>query len=202
VYLQALRMTSSLNFPIYALLALFPGQIVALLLGAQWNDASFYLRLFALWGLIRSTGNPSGSLVYARGLARRAHLWNLAQLIVTVPLLWIAMTAGGLPALASTMLALQCAIYVLAWAILVRPACSAGFLEYGACVTPPLLASALACGMAFLATWRLAGPWVLPVGATVFAISYLLFSWRLNRIWLRAVLELLEPLRKHLAQAG
>jgi O-antigen/teichoic acid export membrane protein len=41
VYLQTLRMTASLNFPVYALLALFPEQIVVLLLGAQWRESAF-----------------------------------------------------------------------------------------------------------------------------------------------------------------
>ncbi len=95
VYLQTLRMTASLNFPIYLLLALFPEPVVLLLLGPQWHESASYLRVLALWGLIRSTGNPSGSLIYAVGLARRAHLWSLALFAVTVPVLWLAARSGG-----------------------------------------------------------------------------------------------------------
>src|SRR5690606_2352437 len=75
IYLKTLRLTSSFNFPLYALLALFPDDIVALVLGGQWSDAAPYLRLFALWALIRSTSNPSGGLLYAVGMAKRAHFW-------------------------------------------------------------------------------------------------------------------------------
>ena len=84
VYLTTLRLTTSFNFPMYAVLALFAEDVVALLLGPQWQEAAFYMRLFAIWGLIRSTGNPSGSLLYAVGMAKRAHLWNLALFFGTV----------------------------------------------------------------------------------------------------------------------
>ncbi len=114
-------MTASLKVPIYLLLALFPEPVVLLLLGPQWHESASYLRVLALWGLIRSTGNPSGSLIYAVGLARRAHLWGLALFAVTVPVLWLAARSGGLPALAWAMCSLQAVVYVMAWRHLVLP---------------------------------------------------------------------------------
>ena len=196
VYLQTLRMTASLNFPLYALLALFPDEVVVLLLGAQWIDAGFYLQLFALWGLIRSTGNPSGSLIYGVGLARRGHLWNLAQFVTTVPLLWIAARYGGLNTLAVVMCALQVLVYVLVWRFLILPACGAGFVEYSSQLAPPLLATVLASVLTVISTQQLPSPWKLPIGAILFAALYLVLSWRLNRTWLHAMLELGNPVWK------
>ena len=199
VYLQTLRMTASMNFPIYALLALFPEQIVALLLGAQWLESAFYLRLFALWGLIRSTGNPSGSLIYAVGQVRRAHLWNLTLLVATVPLLWIAARSGGLPTLAWVMCGLQIIVHVLTWRFLVLPACGAGFSEYNAQLARPFGATLFAAGLTLLATQPLPAPWELPVGVVLFGAAYLALSWRLNRTWLKAMIELADPLWRLLA---
>src|SRR5690606_29655011 len=119
IYIKTLGLTASFNFPVYALVALFPDQITSLLLGDKWEDAAFYLRMFALWGLIRSTGNPSGSLLYAVGMATRAHIWNLTLFVVTVPLLWTAAKSGGLSLLAWTMLLWQAVIYVAAWRLLI-----------------------------------------------------------------------------------
>lgn len=191
VYLRTLGLTASFNFPLYALLALFSEQIVLLLLGDQWVAADFYLRLFALWGLIRSTGNPSGSLVYAVGMARRAHAWNLLLFFGTMPLLWLAARFGGLPALAWTMLGWQAAVYVLAWRFLVKPACGVNFSTYNASMAPPLAATALASAFAYGAASFLPASLQLPVGSLVLAGAYLLLSWCYNRQWIVTIAELL-----------
>jgi O-antigen/teichoic acid export membrane protein len=198
VYLQTLRMTASLNFPLYALLVLFPREIVVLLLGEQWLDAATYLRLFALWGLIRSTGNPSGSLIFAVGMARRAHLWNLALLVAIVPPLWLA-AVSGLPALAWTMFVMQAVIYVLAWRFLILPACGASFIEYNRQLAPPFLVTIMAAALTYFATQPLPATIRMPVGAMLLATLYLLFSWKFNAVWLRAMIELADPLVKILS---
>jgi len=192
VYLKTIGLTASLNFPLYALLALFPQQIVLLLLGDQWEGADFYLRLFALWGLIRSTGNPSGSLLYAVGMARRAHVWNLLLFFGTVPLLWLAARFGGLSALAWTMFGWQVAVYVLAWRFLIQPACGLHFSTYNASMLPPLLSTALASAVAFGAVTAVPSSLHLPFGSVVFAGAYLLLSWFFNRRWIETMAELLR----------
>lgn len=199
VYLQSLRLTASFNFPLYALLALFPEQIVSLLLGDQWETAAFYLRLFALWGLIRSTGNPSGSLLYAVGMARRAHVWNLLLFVSTTPLLWLAAKSGSLHALAWTMLGLQAAVYVLAWRFLIHAACGVDFWTYNASIAPPLMTTALALTFAYGAAATLPAPFQLPAGSLLLAGAYLLLSWFYNRQWIEALAELLRvrvPVRR------
>jgi len=192
VYLQTMGLTASFNFPIYALLALFPQQIVFLLLGDQWAGADFYLRLFALWGLVRSTGNPSGSLLYAVGMAQRAHVWNLLLFFVTVPLLWVAAKLGGLYALAWAMLVWQAAVYILAWRFLIQPACGIGFSMYNSSMMPPLLSTALASALAVGAGCVLPASLQLPVGSMVLGGAYMLLSWFFNRHWIEVIAELLR----------
>lgn len=191
VYLKTLRLTASFNFPLYALLALFPEQFVLLLLGDQWEAADIYMRLFALWGLIRSTGNPSGSLLYAVGMARRAHVWNLLLFFGTVPLLWLAARVGGLSALAWVMLAWQAAVYVLVWRFLIHPACGVNFFTYNNCMMPPLLTTALASVFAYSVAEVLPTSMQLLVGSLVLAGTYLMLSWFYNRQWIEAMAELL-----------
>ena len=199
IYLKTLRMTASLNFPIYAALALFAEEAVAILLGDQWKDAAFYMRIFAIWGLIRSTGNPSGSLLYAVGMAKRAHIWNLLLFFGTVPLLWLAASLGGLPALTWTMLGWQAVVYLLAWRFLVQPACGMNFTTYNACMASPLVATVLASVFAWSSASAVPTSLQLPIGAVVFSGVYLLFSWFHNRQWIEAMAELLHfslPVRR------
>lgn len=202
VYLQTLLMTASLNFPFYGMLALFPEQIIALLLGDQWQGAGFYLRIFALWGLLRSTGNPSGSLLNAVGMVRRAHAWNMLQLVITIPVLWISARYGGLPFLATAMCALQLISFALAWRFLVMPACGARFTDYAMQFVPPLSATMVSCGLAWALVQQAPVQWQLPLAAPFAAITYLAVSWFVNRRWLHAMLELIRPLRAWAKPAG
>lgn len=198
VYLKTLRLVSSLNFPLYTLLALFPGDVIAFVLGSQWGEAAPYLRLLAIWALIRSTGNPSGSLLYAVGMARRSHLWNLTLFLSVVPLLWGAMILGGGLALAWTMLVVQVVTFVLAWRFLIRPACGAGLQEYLASLMPPFCATLLSAALAFMAAYFQPPPWRLFIGTGVMGVAYLVFSWWFNRSWISAVTELLRPALRRL----
>ena len=196
VYLKTLRLTASFNFPLYALLALFPEPIVLLLLGSQWHEAAPFLRLFALWCLIRSVGNPSGSLLYAVGMAKRAHVWNLLLCLSSVPLFWLVAQQGGLLLLAQFMLIWIAIVIVLAWRFLIRPACGLGFTTYFANLLPPLACTALAAACAYALATALPPLWQLPVGAVAFGITYLAASARLNREWLTTTLEVFAPLKK------
>lgn len=186
-------MTASLNFPIYAALALFAEEAVAIFLGDQWKDAAFYMRIFAIWGLIRSTGNPSGSLLYAVGMAKRAHIWNMVLFILTVPILWIAAKKGGLPTLAWAMLVWQAIIFFLAWKFLIQPACGVGFFSYSFSITPPFIATFLAAliGIFFINIKPDFFGSHISIGA--FFIAYLFFSYFLNHEWVVSMRELIFP---------
>lgn len=192
IYLQTLRMTASVNFPLYVFIGLFASEVVALLYGPQWQAAVWYLQILAAWGLIRSTGNPSGSLIYAVGKARRAFWWNSGLLLILPPLYWLATWMHGLPGLASGVLLLQALIVVPAWYFLVKPCCGATLGEYLSQFGAPLLCAVTAG----LAAWAVAhdlphGTLRLAVGGAVGGLTYLALSWVLNRRWVDAMRELL-----------
>jgi O-antigen/teichoic acid export membrane protein len=195
IYLQTLRMTSSINFPIYAGLAIWAPEVVAILFGSQWHEAGAYLRLFAAWGLIRSTGNPVGSLVYATGHVRRAFWWNLAQLLVVPGLLWLGVMLAGSYGLATAMLCVQMlALYPL-FRTLVQPACGARFHEYIGALLPALVASAFAGTVGIAASSLFPqSVWTRVLsGGVAAAVAYVAASWVVNRIWVLALMELLNP---------
>ena len=65
IYLEVLRLTASVNAPLYAYIAVFAPEITAVLFGDRWADSGQILRLLAVMGFLRSTGNPVGALVLA-----------------------------------------------------------------------------------------------------------------------------------------
>ena len=203
IYLQVLRMTASINFPIYVAFALFSQEIVVLLLGERWQGSATYLTIFSVFGLIRSIGNPVGSLLYAVGQAQRAFWWNLVLLFILPPLFFLGAYLGGLVGLALAVLAAQMAIFVPAWWFLVRPVCDAGFSEYFLQLVPPLLIALSAGGCAFMAAMPFdRGVVRLGLELVVGALVYIALSTRFNRPWVTAIRELLLmarwPLRRNI----
>ena len=77
-----------------------------------------------------------------------------------------------------------------------QTACGAGFGEYCRNLAPPLLATLLASGIAFIAARQVSYAWQLVVGAMTLGAVYLACSLWLNRSWLHAMRELAEPLWK------
>jgi O-antigen/teichoic acid export membrane protein len=195
-------MTASVNFPAYIALAMFSNEIVALLYGPRWHDSVEYLRIFAAWGLLRSVGNPVGSLLYAVGRARLAFWWTVIVLVTTVPALWLGVRLGGLIGLAWTMVGLQALIFVPSWRYLVRPCCGVNFAEFTAVVLLPL-ALAFTSGMvAFATVWLsdITGVLRLLIGCCVGGSAYISLSFVFNRPWTDAMCELIgRPL--HLPRA-
>lgn len=193
IYMQTLRMTASINFPLYICVGLFANEIINLLYGPRWHEAALYLRILAVWGLIRSTGNPVGSLVYATGQTKRAFWWAIGALITLAPLYWLATHIHGTLGLAGSLLLLQAMLVIPAWYFLVKPCCGATLREYLSQFGAPLLC-ALAAGMlAWLAAHDLPhGVLRLAVGCIVGGIAYLGLSLALNRRWVDAVQELLR----------
>lgn len=145
VYLSTLRISSSINLPIYTFIYLFSTEIVAVLLGPQWKEAGFYMSIFALWGAIRSIGNPTGSLLYATGNVHRAFYWNSALILFTPVILFFSMSHGGLKGISIGMLAIQILIFIPAWRYLVFPLCKATLKEYLSQLTSPFVASIISC---------------------------------------------------------
>lgn len=194
IYLQSLRMTASINFPIYAILAAWPAEVIAILLGPQWHEGAFYLRVFAAWGLVRSPGNPVGSLLYAAGEVRRAFWWNLVLLLLVPGCLWAGAAIAALPGLAVALLATQVLIFLPAWRYLVQPVCGATLGEYLSQLWPPLAAAATAAATGYAAAQSWTRPLAtLSVGLVVFSLVYMAASYRLNTIWFAAMVELVRP---------
>jgi O-antigen/teichoic acid export membrane protein len=196
VYLQTLRMTSSVNFPAYFALALWADEAVAILLGTQWDEAAFFMRLFAVWGLIRSTGNPLGSLLYATGRVRQAFWWTFV-VFLAIPLpLYFGATLGGMSGLAAVMVGLQLLIFFPLYKLMVLPALGVSFAEYVGELLPALIASTVAGALGFICSSLLfpQNIWTRSLcGGVVFAAAYVAASLAINRPWVANMKELLRP---------
>ena len=181
VYLKTMNITATVNAPIYVALAVFAPEIVLLVLGSEWSETAPLMRVLALWGLLRSFGNPVGSLLFGLGHVRLSVKWNTGLLLIVPPVVWFGSQWGAI-GIAWGMAAAMAALFVPGWALLVRPSCGAGFWEYSQQVMIPIFCAVLAGLSAHIAVNAFSVTFLrLGLGLVVGAFAYTLLSWRLNR---------------------
>jgi O-antigen/teichoic acid export membrane protein len=195
VFRQTMRMSASINFPIYAALSLFAPEIVRILFGPAWEAAAPIMRIAAIAALFRSIGNPLGSLLYALGRTRTALWISIAVMAAIFPAL-IAGAQFGLYGLACANLVFFAAQVVPLWRFAVKPSCGLGFTDYHKQLAIPAATTLFACAAAAAAAAPISPAWPrLIIGCGVGAGAYLTASYALNRAWLVSILELAAPRR-------
>jgi O-antigen/teichoic acid export membrane protein len=193
IYLKTLNMTAATNAPLYVGIAFFAPEVVSIMLGDKWLAATDLLRLLAIWGFLRSTGNPVGSLLLGMGRADLALKWNLAMLCLVPPLLWMGSHYGTL-GLAWSLLGFTVVTFIPGWYVLVRPICNAGLLEYTIAALRPLMIAGVAIAPAYVITLPMTNVYLhMVVAVLISAPLYLGLSFLLNREWLVAMRQLVSP---------
>lgn len=191
VFLKTIRMTASINFPLYLSLAIFAPEIVMVIFGNQWAASIPLLRVLAIWGLLRSIGNPVGSLLYATGRADLSFKWNLVWLFIIFPVLWVGLQYGSM-GLAIALLCLSIIGQIPNWYFLVHPLCGAGFSEYFNEMAGAFISAALAVACALLIIIPLTGNLSrLLVSLGLGSVLYFLVSFRFNREWVNSMVALI-----------
>ena len=191
VYLKTIRMTASVNVPIYLGLAVFSREIISLLFGQKWGESAHLLTFLAFWGVLRSIGNPVGSLLLAVGKADLSFKWNFALLFVIPPTLWF-FGRSGIQGLAMGQMVLLLILLIPGWYFLVRPNCGAGAWEYfknlaipTACAAPSVMVSYYLTSSVGESLFR------LTIAVLVSIPIYLILSSIFNSEWTRALRQLL-----------
>lgn len=191
MYAQVLRMTSSINFPLYACLAVFAPTVVPLVLGPGWKEAVPIAQVLALWGALRSTGSPVGCLLFAVGRPARSFAWNLALLPVMPAAVVIGAQWGAL-GLAFALVLVQGLLIIPGWWILVRPCCDLSLRIFAAQLLPAAIAAGLAAAMGGLVQSLFAHALLAFIIAALAMVTvYLGISVVINRPWLKAMRELI-----------
>ena len=190
IYLKTMLMTASVNFPIYLSLAVFSPEVVGVLLGPKWEESTVLLQIFSIWALFRSTGNPIGSLLMARGRADLSFNWNILWLLILPPTIWYG-SQFGITGMALAMTTLGILGYWPNWFFLVRPLCEASFTEYSVQMLMPLVSSIVAIALAYIVVGAFENMMLrLIVAMCVVLPFYILASYVFNREWFFSLKEL------------
>lgn len=175
IYLKTIKYVSLINFPVYVLMAVFAKETVLILFGPAWLEAVPILRILSVFGLVRATGNPVGSLLLAKGRADLGFYWNLALFFI-IPITVYLASGYGIIGVCIGLLSLQILLTFPNYFFLVRKIAKAGMVEYFLNIFIPLaitLFAAVAASTAFFAS----SDWVtLVVGAAIFVITYVIIN--------------------------
>lgn len=192
IYLQIMRMTASVNFPIYVFIGVFATDIVTLVFGSGWQDAVPLLRILSAWALIRSTINPVGSLLMARGRADLSFTWNLSLLLVIPPAIWFG-SHFGIKGMGYSMVGVMIISFWPNWRYQVWPLCKADFIDYSMQMIIPLFLSLIASIFAMSITIHLSHAYTrVCLGLFSAIIFYLVLSHFFNKPWFKSIKSLMK----------
>lgn len=148
VYLKTINYLSSINFPIYAAMIVFAPQLVILMFGEKWMAAVPIVQILSIYGAIRSTGNPIGSLLLAKGKANWGFWWNLG-LLMYVPVGIYISSHWGLVGVSWGLVAIMISIVIPHWYFLVNKLCYAKFTEYFKQIAIPAFIAVVAGALSY-----------------------------------------------------
>lgn len=182
VYLKIINYLSSINFPIYILMAVLASSLVPLLLGEKWIDAIELFQVLSIYALIRSTTSPAGSLLLSRGRADIGFWWSIGEFSLMPIIIYIG-SHWGIIGVSMGLLAFQALMLLPNWYFIVKKMCNAYFVEYFYMQLQPLMAALLSVGITYLLMNKFELTYLMNIILyTVISMGiYLAFSYWLNK---------------------
>jgi len=146
-YLKVLQLTACVNFPMMFGLAVVAPIAVPVIFGEQWLPSVILIQILTIVGLLRSTGNPVGSLLLARGRADLGFKWNVALIITQALGLYIGAKLGGTLGVATAFAVLMGIYTIFNYLILIRILLGSCLYEYVFSMWPSLWMSTVMTGV-------------------------------------------------------
>jgi lipopolysaccharide exporter len=142
-YLKVLQLLATVNFPMMSGLAVVAPVAVPVVFGEQWLPSIILIQILTIVGLLRSTGNPVGSLLLAKGRADLGFKWNLGLTVTQIPGLYLGAKTGGAVGVAVAFSILQAVYSIFNYIVLIRTIIGPCLGEYVATMSPALGMSGL-----------------------------------------------------------
>lgn len=129
--------TAFVNFTLYFFVILHGNTIVQLLLGSDWLQWSYLLKLYAVWGCVRSLCEPIAALGYASGATKTLLKWNIYYLFGLIGALALLTLTPTLTSYIYGIIAFQALIMIALWKWFIRKINPISFQRYLTSLTIP-----------------------------------------------------------------
>ncbi len=190
-YLKIVKYLSSINFPVYAFIFVFAHEIIYILFGPKWQDTVIIIQILSIWAAWRSTANPVGTLILARGRADLGFWWNLMVIFYVSITIFISSHWGVIGIAVGLNINLATLLYP-AWKFLINPLCGARFWEYHKEILKPAGIAILGGVVGYFAScWITIDPLVKIVVGGFAEFLFIIFMYNFfNRDFLETLMEM------------
>ncbi|MCD4676670.1 MAG: MOP flippase family protein [Desulfobacula sp.] len=150
-YIKMLNILTSLNAPVLIGFAIVAPIVIPIMLGSKWISIIPVVQILCVFSLIRSTGNPGGSLLLAVGRPDVEFYWNLGLLFLVPGTVFVSgMYGGTLVAVALALLGLQTSLFFPWYFLILRKILGPCALEYTKALgVPVIIVAGMYCLLSF-----------------------------------------------------
>lgn len=192
-YIKMMSMLNTVNAPLLFGLAAVAPLLLPLVFGDKWTPAVMLVQILAFYSFIRSTGNPVGSLLLAKGRADLGFRWNLALLFITTPVVYIGARLGDALGIAIALSVLMVSYSVANYFFLVKTLIGPCSKPYAVSILKPAMLAFIMGGCVWLISLGgLHSLTALIVEIAAGAVIYLLLLWFTDRTLVIEVKDLLR----------
>ena len=128
-YLSIVKILSFIVFPILIMLAVSAPLIIPNIFGDQWTPAIPLIQVLAILGIVKTMGNPGGSIVLAKGRADIGFKWNLFVATSNL-LLFLIVAKYGVYYIAWSYTAITVLHFILGYRIIIYQTIKLGYRKF------------------------------------------------------------------------
>jgi len=198
IFLKSINYITSFTFSVYLFLALFATEILKIA-GKQWISAAPLVQILCIYGIIRSMGNPTGSLLLAKGYVHRAFWWDFACFFIMPPFLFLGIPFG-IKGLTWGMSISYLIIIIPLWYFLIRTSIPCKLSEYLYQFVHPLFTTLILFILLLpVVIWVNNSILQLIIGGAISIIAFLPLTRYINsEVYAELTLQLQEAWNKHI----
>ncbi|WP_336981528.1 MULTISPECIES: MOP flippase family protein [unclassified Cedecea] len=129
-FYKLLSIVGIINFPALLGLMVVSNNFVPLVFGDKWQFITPILQLLCVVGLLRSIGNPIGSLLMAKARVDISFKFNVFKTCLFIPAIIVGGRLGGALGVTLGFLLVQVVNTVLSYFIMIKPVLGSSYREY------------------------------------------------------------------------
>lgn len=193
-YSRILSFVGFINIPILIALSIFSEEVVNIFFSEKYANAATFVRILAFWGIFASIGNPAGNLVVAKGRTDISFKWTIVRFICAPITIYIS-SFFEVEAIAYSQVILQLIFFLIYWYMMIRPLSGLNLFEYVGSFSNSIICAAIASVPTLIFTMNVileSQLAYLIIGCSIFAITYLIFSYLTNKKIVNFFLSLIK----------
>ncbi|EDU9484142.1 TPA: MOP flippase family protein, partial [Salmonella enterica] len=129
-FYKLLSVVGIINFPALLGLMVVANNFVPLVFGEKWNSIIPILQLLCVVGLLRSVGNPIGSLLMAKARVDISFKFNVFKTFLFIPAILIGGHLAGAIGVTLGFLMVQIINTILSYFVMIKPVLGSSYRQY------------------------------------------------------------------------